>query len=85
MELIRLADSGARCIDAYYLTSAGSAEFPRVFIPEFYRSFRKFCGEVQQIELRTTVSMPNIDVWETSISTQELVIKWTCVFLLMKT
>ena len=45
--LSRLVDSGAKCIDAYYLTTAGSAEFSNIFNEELYSSLRKFCGEVQ--------------------------------------
>jgi hypothetical protein len=59
----RLADSGAKCIDAYYLTSAGSAEFSRTFDRGFYSALRKFCGEVQH-ESGDTGSVPSVDLPE---------------------
>jgi hypothetical protein len=63
MVLSRLLDTGAKCIDAYYMTTAGSAEFSRVFNKEFYTSFRKFCGEVQHGSGKTS-NMPNINFSE---------------------
>ena len=56
----RLAESGAKCIDAYYLTTAGSAELSRIFNQGFYSSLRKFFGEVQHGPGKTS-SMPSIN------------------------
>ena len=63
MILSRLVDTRAKCIDAYYLTTAGSAAFSNIFTKGFYSSFRKFCGETQDGSDKTS-SMPTINVSE---------------------
>jgi hypothetical protein len=59
----RLADSGAKIIGAYFMTTAGSTEFSSIFNQGFYSALSKFCGEVQRGSSKSA-SMTSIDFSE---------------------
>ena len=63
MILSRLVDSKVKCVDAYYLTTAGSTAFSNIFSKGFYSSFRKFAEEVQDGSGKTS-SIQSIDFSE---------------------
>jgi hypothetical protein len=60
MVLSRLADTAAKFINAYYVTTAGSAELAKLSNKGFYSAFRRFCGE-EQDGSGNTDNMPSID------------------------
>ena len=81
MILSRLVDSKVKCIDAYYLTTAGSTAFSNIFSKGFYSSFRKFAGKCRMCRARQAVCQASISQRRSSL---EFVIKWTYAFRLTR-